>query len=161
MRHCFADKGPSSQSYTLSSSYVEIWELDHKESWAQKNWCFETVVLEKTVESPLYCKEIKPVSPKGNQPWMFIGRTVAEAEASVVWPSDVNSWLIGKAPMLGRIEGRRRGQQGMRWLDSITDSMDKNLSNLYKIAKGRENWHAAVHRVTKNWTGLSTWTATT
>ena len=82
--------------FCFSSSQVQMWELDHKESWAQKNWCFQTVVLEKTLESPLDCKEIKPVSPKGNQPWMFIGRTDAEAEAPIVWLPDVKSWLNGK-----------------------------------------------------------------
>ena len=95
-RHCFADKDPCGQSYTSSSSYVEMWELDHKESWARKNWCFQTGVLEKTVESPLDCKEIKPVSPKGNQPRMSIGRTDAEAEAPILWLPNVKSWLSGE-----------------------------------------------------------------
>ena len=109
MKHCFADKSPSSQSYTLSSSYVEMWELDHKESWAQKNWCFQTVVLEKTVESPLYCKEIKPVSPKGNQPWMFIVRTDAEAEAPTLRLPDVKSWLDGEDLDAGKDWGQKKG----------------------------------------------------
>ena len=100
-RHHFADKGPYSQSYDFSSS-VWRWELDHKEGWAPKNWCFWTVMLEKTLESPLDCKEIKPVNPKGNQPWIFIGRTEAEAKASILWPPDVKSWLIGKDPDAGK-----------------------------------------------------------
>ena len=98
-RHYFADKGPSSQSYGFSSNHVWIWELDHKESWVPKNWCFSAVVLEKTLESPLDIKEIKPVNPKGNQPWIFIGRTDAEAEAPVLWPSNVKSQLLGRKVM--------------------------------------------------------------
>ena len=97
-RHYFADKDLSSQSYGFSSSHVWMWELDHKESWAPKNWCFWTAVLEKTVESPLDCKEIKPVNPKGNQSWIFIGRTDADAEAPILWPPDVKNWLIRKDP---------------------------------------------------------------
>ena len=99
-RHYFADKGPSSQSYRFSSSHVWIWELDHKKSWVPKNWCFWTMVLEKTVESPLDCKEIQPVHPKGNQSWMFMGRTDAEAEA--LTPPDVKSQLIRKDPDAGK-----------------------------------------------------------
>ena len=101
-RYYFTDKGPSSQSYGFSSSHVWMWELDHKESWAPKNWCFWTVVLEKTLESPLDWKEIKPVYPKGNQSWIFIGRTDAEAEAPILWPPDVKNWLIGKDPDAGK-----------------------------------------------------------
>ena len=101
-KHYFVDKGPSSQSYGFSSSHVWIWESDHKESWALKNWCFWTVVLEKTLESPLDCKEMKPVHPKGNQSWIFIGRTDAEAETPVLWPPDMKNWLIGKDPDAGR-----------------------------------------------------------
>ena len=97
-RKDFANKGPSSQSYGFSSSHVWMWELDHKESWAPKNWCFWTVVLEKCLESPLDCKQIKPVNPKGNQFWIFIGRTDAEAEALILWPPDVKNWLLGKDP---------------------------------------------------------------
>ena len=95
-RHYFADKGPSSQSYGFSSSRVWMWELDHKEGWEPKNWCFRTVVLEKTLEHPLDSKEIKPVNPKWNQSWIFTGRTDAEAEAPILWPPDVKCWLIGK-----------------------------------------------------------------
>ena len=95
-------KGRSSQSYSFSSSHVWLWELDYKESWALKNWCFWNVVLEKTLESPLDCKEIQPVHPKGNQSWIFIGRTDAEAETSILWPPDVKNWLIGKDPDAGK-----------------------------------------------------------
>ena len=125
-RHYFANKCPSSQSYGFSSSHVWMWQLNHKEGWAPKNWCFRTVVLKKTLESPLDSKEIKLVNSQGNQPWIFIGRTDAKAEAPIFWPPDGKSWLIGKiGKMLGKIEGRgRRGQQRMRWLDGIIDSMD-------------------------------------
>ena len=101
-RYYFADKGPSSQSYGFSSSCVWMWELSHKESWAPKNWCFWTVVLEKTLESPLDCKEIQPVHAKGNQPWDFFGRTDAKAETPILWPPDVKNWLIGKDSDAGR-----------------------------------------------------------
>ena len=97
-RHYFSNKGPSSQGYGFSSGHVWMWELDYKESWAQKNWCFWTVVLEKTLESPLDSKEIQPVRPKGDQSWVFIGRTDVEAETPILWPPDVNSWLIWKDP---------------------------------------------------------------
>ena len=97
-RHCFVNKGPSSQGYGFSSSHVWMWQLDYKESWVQKNWCFWTVMLEKTLESPLDCKEIQPVNPEGEQSWVFIGRTDAEAETPIFWPSDAKSWLIRKDP---------------------------------------------------------------
>ena len=101
-RHYFANKGPSSQGYGFSSGHVWMWELDYKESWVPKNWCFWTVVLEKTLESPLDCKEIQPVHPKGDQSWVFIERTDAEAETPIFWPPDVKSWLIGKDPDAGK-----------------------------------------------------------
>ena len=105
-RRYFANKSPSSQSYSCSSSHVQMWELDYKESWVQKNWCFWTVVLEKTLESPLDCKEIKLVNPKGNPSWMFIGRSDAEAKAPIFWPPDAKNWLTGKDLDAGRDWGQ-------------------------------------------------------
>ena len=110
-RHYFANKGPSSQGCGLSSGHVWMWELDHKESWAPKNWCLWTVVLEKTLKNPLDCKEIKPVHPKGNQAWVFIVRTDVEAETPILWPPDVKNWLIGKAPDAGK--DWRQEEKGM------------------------------------------------
>ena len=101
-RHYFANKGPSSQGYGFSSSHVWMWKLDYKEGWVPKNWCFWTVVLEKTLESPLDCKEMQPVHPKGDQSWVFIGRTDIEAETPILWPPDVKSWLIWKDPDVGK-----------------------------------------------------------
>ena len=110
-RHYLANKGPSSQSYGFSSSHVWMWELDYKESWAPKNWCFWTVVLEKTLESPLDSREVQSVHPKGNQSWIFIGRTDAEAEAPIFWPSDAKNRLTGKDPDVGK--DWRREEKGM------------------------------------------------
>ena len=105
------DKGQYGQSYDFFSSHVWMWELDYKESWVQKNWCFWNVVLEKTLESPLDCKEIQPVHPKGNQSWVFIGRTDAEAETPIFWPPDAKSWLIWKDP--DAVKDWRREEKGM------------------------------------------------
>ena len=129
------------------------------EGWVVKNWYFLIVVLEKTLESPLDFKEIKLVNLKGNQPWMLFGRTNAEAEAPILWTPDANSWLIGKDPDAGKIDGRKRkGQQRMTLLGGITHSMDLNLSKLKDIVENRGAWHATVHGVSKSWTALSKWT---
>jgi len=132
-----------------------MWELDCEESWALKNWCFWTVVLEKTLASPLDCKEIQPVHPKGDQPWVFIGRTDAEAETLVLWPPHVKSWLIGKDPNAGRDWGQE--EKGTtedemagwhHWLDG----------HEFELVRDREAWRAAIHGVAKSWTRLSDWT---
>ena len=129
---------PYNQSYGFSSSHVWMWELDHKEGWVLKNWWFWIVMLEMTIEGTLDCKEIKLVNPKENQPWIFIGRTDAEARANSLEKADAGKdW-----------RQKERGQQMMRWLDSITDSMDRNLSKLWEVVKDRGCWSATLPEVT-------------
>ena len=136
-----------------------MWELDCEEGWVPKNWCFWTVVLEKTLGSPLDCKEILPVHSKGDQSWVFFGRTHAKAETPVLWPPHAKSWLIGKDPDARKYWGRRRrGRQRKRWLVGITNSMDMGFGGLHELVMDREAWCAVVHGVPKNQSRLTSWT---
>ena len=156
-RHYFANKGLSSQSCGFSSSHVWMWELEYKECWAWKNWCFWNVVLEKTLESPLYCKEIQPVHPKGNQSLIFIGRTDAEAENPILWPAAVTSWLIGKEPDAGRDWGQEeKGTTEDEMVGWHHHSMDMSFSKLQELVIDREACRAVVRGVTES--DMSDWT---
>ena len=157
-RHYFANKGPSSQGCGFSSGHVWMWELDCKEGWAMKNWCISTVVLDKTLESPLNCTEIQPVHSEGDQPWDCFGRNDAKAETPVLWPPHVYSWLIGKDSDAGRDWGQEeKGTTEDEMADGITDSMDVSLSELWELVMNREAWRPAIHGITKSQTRLSDW----
>ena len=147
-RHYFDNKGPSIQSYGFSSSQVWMWELDYKESWAPKNWCFWTVVLEKTLESPLDCKEIQPVHSEGNHSWIFIGRTDAEAETLIFWPPDAKNWLIGKDPDAGK--DWRQEEKGTTEDEMVGWHHQLDGHEFEELVMDREAWRAAVHGVTES-----------
>ena len=162
-RHYFANKGPSSQSYDFSSSHAWVWELDHKDGWALKNWCFWTVVLEKTLESPGLQGDPTSPSSKGDQPWVFFGRNDAKAETPVLWPPDAKSWLIGKDSDAGR--DLEQEEQGVTE-DEVAEwhhRLDGHLSCFHLLTVVNiehfcyEYWCAAIHGVAKSWTGLSDW----
>ena len=158
-RHYSANKGPYSQGYGLLSGHVRLWELDHKDGRMPKNWCLWTVVLEKTPESPLDSKEIKPVNFKGNQPEYSLEGLMLKLK---LWYFGHLMWTdnsLEKSLMLGNIEGkRRRGHQKMKWLDGITDAMDMNLGKLQEMVRNRGAWSATVHGVAKSQTWLNNWT---
>ena len=152
---------PHTQCCGFSSSHVMMWKLDHKEDWAPKNWCFQIVVLEKTLESPLDCKEIKPVNLKENQTWLSIGRTDAEAGTPILCPPHTKSQLTRKDPDAERDwVQEEKGWQKVRWLDSIINSTDMNLSKLWETVKDRGAWCATVHEDSESQTRPRDWKTT-
>ena len=154
---CTSLNTPSSQGYSFSCGHVWMWELDCEEGWAPKNWCFWTVVLEKTLERPLDCKKIQPVHSEGDQPWDFFGRNDAKAETPVLWPPHAKSWLSGKDSDAGRDWGQEEKRTTEDELDGITDLTDVSRSELRELVREREAWRAVIHGVTKSWTRLN-WT---
>ena len=159
---CIASGFFTSWAIGFSSSHVldQIWELDHKEGWVQKNWCFQ-IVLEKTLESPLDCKEIKPVTPEANESWIFIGKTDTEGEAPILWPPDAKSQLIGQDPDSGKDWGQE--EKGATEDEKVGWHywLDLSMSKFWKIVKDRETWLVQFHGVTKSWIQLSSWTKIT
>ena len=161
-RHYFTNKGPSSQSYNFSSNHVWLWELDYKESWVPKNWCFWTVVLEKTLKSPLDCKEIQPVHLKRNQSWIFIGRTDAEAETPIIWPPDAKNWLTGKDPDAGK--DWRREEKG-RTENEMVGWHPRLSGHEFELTLGAGDGQGSLlccspwgHRVRHDWGTELNWT---
>ena len=149
----------SSQGYGFSSSHVWMWELDCEDSWAPKNWCFWTVVLEKTFERPLDCKEIQPFHSKGDQSWVFTGRNDAKAETPVLWPPDAKSWLIGKDSAAGRDWGQEEKGTTEDEMAGWHHGLDgREPAELWEMVMDREDWCAAIHGIAKSRTRLSDWT---
>ena len=161
-RHYFANKGPCSQGYGFSSGHVWMWDLDCEESWAPKNWCFWTVVLEKTLESPLDCKEIQPVHPKGDQSWVIIGRTDAKPESPILWPPHVRSWLVGKDPDAGRDWGQEKGtiEEWDGWMASLTQWtwVWVNSGSWWWTGRSGVLWFTGSQRVGPDWVTELNWT---